>query len=711
MQSFLERWRGYYLLAAVGLTLFFGYHCLHLRVDEDNRSMDAENEEQSRIEDEFNELFDGGDPILVAVHRESGILNDTGQKLVREMGDEFSEIKGIKEVRSLADDDFDFFDYMEGLLISEDRKTTGIQIQPEEFDDNGESITRVIQEIRAIAIKRSVKDTKIAVTGLPIQKYEAGKLVRRDERIFAPLAFIILGIVLLLITKRWSGMVFPLLVSGLTICWTLGIYSLLGYSLNMITSLLAPVIMTLSVTTTIHIYLEWLSCRERNRLERILAAVKSLYRPCLFASLTTAIGFLSLLLSNTPAVREFGMFAALGVGISYIMGVTGLAVGLSFVKLPLPKNIKRRDKAGALGLVLDGVSGFSIRHPRKLIIGTILVAAISVYGLRKVRSNTDILRYLGTKTELYKDTMFIDEHLTGVNAIDLSISKSNGEAIDSFDDLETIGVFEDALLENDLVKHSLSLVSLFDNEEVEEARDLLTFEEIVEEAGVTEFLSEDLKTARMSIRTKAIGTHAGAELIDAIRSVASENLGEEYVVQEIGGFYRVISESNLLVSTQIKSFSIAIVLILIAIGIVFRSFYFMGLAIIPNVIPLLMTAAMMGFFKIDLSTGTTMIASVVIGVAVDDTIHYLAAFKRANQGDCDQALKKTTRLTGFALVSTTSALSFGFWTAIFGSFQPTVYFALLSGITMWFALACDLLVLPACLKLAFSKRKKEITNG
>ncbi len=707
MLSFLDRWRTLYLLAVAGLTLFFGYHCLHLKVDEDNRSMDAENEEQSLIEEEFNKLFGEGDPVLIAVHREEGMLTSDGKKLIREIGAEFSELDGVKKVVSLAENDFIFPDYLDGLLISKDRKTMGIRIQLKEFSDNGESLARIIPEINSIVAEHSTGGVKIALTGLPLQKHEAGRLVRRDQKIFSPLSFLILGTVLLLITKRWSGLFFPLLGSALTICWTLGIYSFFGYSLNMITSLLPPVIMTLSVTTTIHIYLEWLAGKEENNRDRIIAAVKNLYRPCLFASLTTAIGFLSLLSSNTPAVKQFGIFAALGVVISYFIGVSGLAVGLSFLKNPPPVLDDPEGLGpdhGLLSRLLERISRIPVRHPRKAIFATLLIATLSVFGLQQVRTNTDLLRYLGTDTALYRDTMFIDQNLTGVNTLELLVSRTDGASIDSFDEIEKIESFQNSIAAIPHVKHHLSVADLLSTPEVARYKGTVPFEAIIEELNPEQFFSDDMRIARVSVRTEAIGTFAGAKLIDQIRVKAKQKLGAEYIVREAGGFYRVIAESNQLVATQIKSFAIAIGLILLAIGAVFRSFTFMGLAIIPNVIPLLMTAAIMGFFKIDLSTGTTMIASVVIGVAVDDTIHYLSAFRRSFKGDCDHALKKTTRFTGFALTSTTLALSIGFWVAIFGSFQPTVYFALLSGLTMWFALACDLLVLPACLKLAFSKK-------
>jgi len=205
----------------------------------------------------------------------------------------------------------------------------------------------------------------------------------------------------------------------------------------------------------------------------------------------------------------------------------------------------------------------------------------------------------------------------------------------------------------------------------------------------------------MTLRCEAIGTDEGEVVIAKVKDTIDGESDAKFTVQVIGEFYRVIIESNQLTSSQIKSFGIALALILCSIGIVFRSIRYMLIAVIPNVVPLLFTAAVMGFADIPLSAGTMMIASVVLGIAVDDTIHYLSAFRRTYRSSADEAIRHTTAETGFTLIATTIALSLGFLVAIFGSFQPTVYFGLLSGLTMWFALACDLIVLPACLKLSF----------
>ena len=707
MQSFLDRWRVPYLLVLAGLTVFFGSKCLELQVDQDNRSMDADNENQELVKKEFKDLFDSGDPIILAIHKDN-ILDPVGRNLILKIAAEVRALEGVKQVHSLADYDFTPPDYQRGLLISKDQNTSGISILLQDFSDNGESLARLIQQIRDIADVNSSKGLQTFVTGLPLQKYEAGRLVLKDQKLFAPLSFLILGAVLLLITRHFSGLAFPLLISGVSIIWTLGIYSSFGYSLNMITSLVPPVIMTLAVMTTIHIYLEWLHGNETDKKQRVVTAVKNLYRPCLFASLTTAIGLLSLISNDTPAVRQFGIFAALGVMISYLIGVSGLAVGLSFLKAPTQHTSL---KMGILPTLLEKLSDFTITHPLKIIAGTIGVAAVSFYGLQKVRSNTDLLRFLGQDTRLFSDTTFIDQNLTGVNTLELLISKINAEPFDNFDELKQIKKFQQAVNQAPQVKHSLSAVDLIESSgtSLADIPSAISFEDVTKSSGLSKFLDKDLLTTRLCVRTGAIGSSAGSQLIEEIRSIAKQQLGDSYKVREAGGFYRVIAESNHLVASQVKSFAIALILILLAIGVVFRSIKFVGLAIIPNVIPLLMTASIMGFFAIDLSTGTAMIASVVIGIAVDDTIHYLSAFQKSFKGDCDQAIRNTTRSTGYALTSTTLALSLGFWVAMFGSFQPTVYFALLSGLTMWFALACDLLVLPACLKLTFCSRRKPTT--
>lgn len=691
MRRLLDHWRIPYLVLIAVVTLFTGYHCLGLKVDRENRSMESDDEELALVDEDFDRLFGEQNSVFVAVRR-TGLLSEEGKKRYSDLVAAFARIDGVAEVVSLADTGFGILPFHEDLLISPDRETGGMEIRLEpatEVEDNGEALERIIGEIREVAATHSDDSTRIAVTGLPVEKYESARLVLRDQRLFSPLSFLVLGLILFLITRRIAGTLIPLASAGLTICWTLGLYSFLGLPLNMITSLLPPVIMTISVATTIHLYLEWARGDHGTGNQRILNVLKKLNLPCLFAALTTVIGFLSLLLSQTPAVRTFGVFAALGVSVGYVLGTTFLAVCLSYLH---PKPVQT---SGAfLSRILEKIAMIPIRHPRKVVGMALILAAVGAVGIPLVKNNTDLIGFLGPKNQLVRDTRFVEEYLTGTGAIELMVSKTDGTAFSEMADFAKVAAFQEKVKALPAVRHVLSPVDLF------------AAGGSGGPGGMASHLSADQGTVRMTVRCDSMGTRDGARLITDLRAIAAAEMGNAYRLREAGDFNRVIVESNELATSQVKSFGVAITLILLSIGIVFRSFLYLILAILPNVTPLLMTAAIMGFASIDLSTGTAMIASVVIGLAVDDTIHYMAAFRGIfDGGNCDEAIIATTRSSGFAIISTTLTLSAGFWIAIFGSFQPTVYFALLSGLTMWFALAFDLFVLPACLKLVFGRRK------
>jgi predicted RND superfamily exporter protein len=181
--------------------------------------------------------------------------------------------------------------------------------------------------------------------------------------------------------------------------------------------------------------------------------------------------------------------------------------------------------------------------------------------------------------------------------------------------------------------------------------------------------------------------------------------GPSYSLTPTGSFYQMNQDSNRLVADMVKSFSLSIGLVLLSILILLRSLRLTLLAMIPNVIPILWTLGLMGFCGIDLSTGTAMIGAVVIGLAVDDTIHYLVYYRRVYTGVPSMAVIATTTRIGRALMIASLVLAVGFWVGCFSSFKPTIYFSMLVGGTLIGALLCDLLVLPACLVLNCPTRK------
>lgn len=694
MRKILKILRWPYFVVLSGVTLYMGLQCLNLQVDEENRSMQSDNSVADALEAQFYERFEEGEPIIVAIHRQD-LFQESGKKYANQLIGEFREIEGVKEVISLADRDYTFPAFYEGFMVSADVSTMGVRI----FTDHPQSDASVIAAITAVARANSRDGSLVKVSGLPVQKNEASRLVVKDQKLFAPVSIVVLGGVLLFVTGRLSGVLCPLIVAAITTVWTLGLYSLSGLQLNMITSLLAPVILTLSVSTVLHVYIQWLKEDVTDCYLRIANAIRSLWRPCLFASLTTAFGFLSLLLSETPAVRQFGAFAALGVVLAWVLGFTFLFFGLSLFQSP-SGGVQNR----WIFHTPAKCARIAITHPWKTILASIILSLVALAGMAKIQVNTDLLGFLGPRNQVYQDSMYINSNLTGINTVEVLLSKNTGQPVAGKDDFDRIRGFHEAIKKSPGVRHVMSAASFLDGVSVTDENAEEAWRQISSDRESRFVLDSEKMNTRVSIRVDPQGSLDGADLIEDIQRIGSKELGSHFELRISGGFVRVVEESNQLVMSQIKSFGLALGLILIAIGIVFRSVQLMVLSVIPNLVPLLITGAVMGVLHIDLSTGTAMIAGVVIGVSVDDTIHYITGFRnRVIAEGCDRAVMETSLSSGAALFSTTLALSLGFWVAAMGSFKPTIYFALLSGLTMWIALLCDILILPAFLKITYKK--------
>jgi predicted RND superfamily exporter protein len=158
----------------------------------------------------------------------------------------------------------------------------------------------------------------------------------------------------------------------------------------------------------------------------------------------------------------------------------------------------------------------------------------------------------------------------------------------------------------------------------------------------------------------------------------------------------------------VRSFGLALALVLLSVGAMLRSWRLLAAAALPNIVPILWTMGAMGWLGIDLSAATTMVASVVLGIAVDDAIHFLARFRSEYAGDLETAVDRTARVTGRVLTITTVVLTLGFWVGALSSFRPTVYFSLLAGLSMVTAQICTITLLPACLRVLHAERKAAV---
>lgn len=744
IQALLTTARVPYLVLLALATGIFGVYAAGVPVEQSNESMNSFSREQRATYAEFHRLF-GSDEDLVLSVTHPQLLGPEGIRLLDELTERAEKIDGVRRVYSLsnaielapgpdgaeerslvprpvAGADFEAHarnavrrnPELEGFLVSADLGTAAMLIEIEVRPGDDRYRPAVLRALRGLMDELRDGPAELHLTGIDAQKYEVTHLLERDQSVLIPASVLVLAAILALFFRRLSGVLIPLAVTGVTLVWTLGCYGLSGQSLNTMTSLLPPVLMVLSVSTSVHLYETWLSRSYGAGDGQLVIAsvVRDLRRPCFFTSLTTALGMLSLVVSDTPAVRLFGAFTALGVMISLGVSLTLVPVALSFASRPAES--PRQARGGALEGLLQRVAHASVHRPTAIFVVAGLLTAASFAGIWNLRNNTDLVRFLKSDALLYRDSMFIDQHLSGINTLEFVLSRADGGSLASVDAVGRLERFRRALLAHEevgAVQSVLSLLSAIHRAETKgegwrvptDEEGLLHAFDLLEAAGdddwVRRVIDPEFRHARVRAQIHSIGSAVAAPLKERILDEANAIFGSDYDLAVTGAFNQMARDSNRLVEKQVESFSLAFVLVILSVGAMFRSLRIMAVSIIPNVIPIVWTGGLMGLLGIELSTGTTMIASVVIGLAVDDTIHYLTRYRREAGRGAAEAVRATTTRTGRALVISSVVLVVGFWVGALGSFKPTIYFSLLTGVTMISALLCDLLVLPASLVL------------
>jgi predicted RND superfamily exporter protein len=734
------RGRAGLFVAAAGLTLVLGALALGVRHERNNESMIARTPDAERAATELARAF-GGDEIVIVSLTHPQLLEPPGLRLLDELTRRIAALPGVDRATSLCNADqlvhgpdgatvapllpegpdagdaaavraaLDRNPHLTGLLVSADRRTAGILIEVEQRAEDTGYRDELVEALRDLKRELSASGAAVHLTGITVQKHDTTEFVRRDQRTLLPLSVLVLAGCLGLATRRVAGVVLPLLGTAVTLVWTLGLYGASGLQINVITVLLPPMIMVLSIANTLYVYFVWAEDDGAgdDRAARARRAVERLLVPCFLTTLTTALGLASLVVSDMPAVRQFGLFGALGVLLSFVVSFTLLPAVLSLLRPPA-----RTARASLLESGLLTLVRLSTRRPGTTLLAAALLSLVGVAGMALVRNNTDLVRFLKADSELYRDTMFIDRQLVGANAIELIVARNDGEPLTSPDDLRRLDELASGVRGLPDVTSVLGLPDLMrqlhraeqglDRSDLPQDRDLLLYYfDLLEAADrqdeVRRVVTADFRRTRLIVRVRAIGTAEAASLFAAMERLGRTALGSSHAVTPSGGFHQVAVDSNRLVASQVESFSLAFVTVLLALGAAFRSARLVLAGMVPTLIPLSWTGGLMGWCGIDLSTATAMVAPIALGIAVDQSIQFLWRFRREHTGDLVAAIARTTTGTGRLLVVSCLTLAFGFWVGTLGSFKPTIYFSVLTGVTMISALACSLLVLPACLVL------------
>ena len=602
-------------------------------------------------------------------------------------------------------------------IVSKDGKVANILVYLKTAEKNSAAANGAF----IAALKEYLSDfekpgVKFYMAGAPVEQYEFIDLIHRDQMVFVPVITIVLILMTFLIYRSFACVVLSMSIVFTTLLWTLGTIALLGQELNLMTSLLAPVIMIVSVINATYLINLFFEVRPHHKSlkEAVTVTIQQLGLPCFLTHFTAVLGFGSLALSPIPAIQSFGIYAALGTFYSYIIELV-----LTTLLLPIlpyrPVDSRASGEGHFFNRVLLGfLEKLEFRWKWWILILTVLVCVLSFQGMQKLEVDTNIVKQMKPNLPLAIATKFIDERLTGVYSLGFVFRRKDGETMVDAKTLQLLDQFKTYMESEPGIAKVNSITTLI--KKINEAREddpaayripkspmmlKLYFKGMVQskDPELWKLVSHDFKEVRLEARMRAIGTTQGALLEERVRQYLQVHLSDHFEYKLTGNVVLLGKIAKSLVQEQAQSFAFAFISILIVIILIFRSIPLGLLAAIPNLIPILAVYGIMGFAGIELSTATAMIASIVLGLVVDASIQFLYRFRKEFQHRSHyiQSLHHTYRNMGQSMVVSTMILVVGFASSVCASFRITVHFGVLTSLTIFLALICSLLVMPALL--------------
>ncbi|MBK7382784.1 MAG: MMPL family transporter [Flavobacteriales bacterium] len=561
---------------------------------------------------------------------------------------------------------------------------------------------------------------------------------RRTHRRAGPLhrhhgegdAVLLSASIVLLAVFLWCGfrsayaVVVPIIVVGLAILWQVGFMTALGKPLGILTMLLPTILFVVGMSDVVHIlecYLEEI----RNGVPRIRAIATTYYEvglPTFLTAVTAGIGFATLGTASIPPLQEFGMYTAIGVLVAFLLAFTMLPALL--VLIDPRKLLPVKDSGSPWDRRLPQLFQWTIRNRRRIILGTGIVTVLGVIAASHVRVNNFLLEDLADNDPMKRGFVWFEEEFGGVRPFEMEITVVDPSR--TIWDLEVLRQVErvQAYLSKGYEVSGLSspttvmysLNKAFHGGDADHFKLPVDSAECARMAKRTKLLgkqllgsivSEDGRTARITGRSVDLGgaVHYGKNAA-LERYIADHVDGDLIRVQQTGMAY-LIDRNNATLSTQmIRGMALAILITALIMLWFFRDWRMVLVALIPNILPLVLIAGVMGLVGIDLKVNTAIIFSISFGIAEDDTIHILTALRQhlRDGRSPTYALKRTYLRTGKAVTVTGIMLMSGFITLIFSDFASIYYMGLLITITLAMALVAELLLLPALVMVIMPKR-------
>lgn len=739
---FVQKFR-YALLAIIfAITVFFGYFLKDLKVDADVLGYLPEDDAAAILFTEIGEKYGGSDMVIIGLEADN-VFSAEMLETVRIMTDSVKSVEGVGFVTSLINvidikssdfgleigrlvDEYEMphddstlnalkeytlsKEMYKGNLVSADAKATLIIAKILSKDNRND----IVEAIRA-RLDKVPYDGKIYYAGMPVTLAELSGFIMKDILMVTPAAFLLICLILLLGFRNARGVILPMLTVLIAIIWTMGLISVLGYSITLITNVIPVILLAVGSAYAIHVVNRINIEMAIDPKNAVIKAMTYVTLPVILASLTTMFGFLSFIAgSYLTMIQEFGIFSAIGILFSLLLAVVMVPAIVGITGQKKNRIVKPQPTNRLMVTVTNFIDRQVFKRPKSILLFWGLVIALSIFGITRVERRVDLVDYFQKDNIIQESEALLRSKFSGSMPLYIQVKGDvqSPEVLAMMDKTKkfmkgfTFIPFSQSVADlveemNDAMGEGKIIPD--DQAKIQQLWFLLDGQEIMEQ-----LVSYDLDEGLVICQVNNSDLEVLNEIERSFSKFVEENSNETHQLAYTGIPLMLKRLDNSIIRSQFFSLIIAIVLVVLLVSVLQRSIIKGLLSIIPVVVTLVALFGVMGLANIPLDIATVLSGSVTIGIGIDYAIHFITQFGDVFQTtkDVKKGVKSAISVSGKAILINMFSVTFGFAVLAFSNLVPLQRFGLLLATTMLVAGFAALTLLPVLLLFVGEKLKK-----
>ena len=631
------------------------------------------------------------------------------------------KITSQEKVNSIKKELFEKLPFYDNLLYNKKTETiqTAIYIDKEIVNTPVRKAFVFDKLIPIIDRFEKENNLDVRVSGMPYIRTINAQNIIDEIQLFVLGALFITGIIFFFFFRSYRATFITLLVVTIGVTWAFGFIGLFGYEITVLTALIPPLIIVIGVPNAVFLinkYQQEIKShgQQAKALQRVISKIGN---ATLMTNITTASGFATFVFVKSQLLREFGILASINILSIFVLALLIIPIIYSFMEPPKKKHLNHLERRW-MENVVDWMEKMVREQRIAVYITTVVIIILGIIGLYQIRVSGSLIEDMPKTKAFFKDIKFFENEFGGIMPLEILVDTKKEKGVMKLSTLKRMDKINEVIESFPELSKPVSIVNLVKYSKqayykgnpkyyqlpTSQEQNYI-FEYTKNSDGNSDMLNNFVDStgqfARITTFMKDIGTDKMNVIQERLRQIVEKEFpSERYNVSFTGKALVFLKGTNYLIGNLVFSLSLAILLIALFMAWMFRSFRMILISIIPNMLPLLITAGLMGFFGIPIKPSTILVFSIAFGISVDDTIHFLAKYRQeliANNWKIRKSVYAALRETGVSMFYTSIVLFFGFLVFTVSSFGGTIALGGLVSITLLLAMVSNLLLLPSLL--------------